>query len=238
MTDPSIPAYIDLGFRRLVHLFLIQDETFFAHWDAQHRPGQSAPEMDAEWIEYKQAQIDDDEAGTAQEAMLLQAQGLGSLTEFQQADLVVTRVWLRTLIWQLALSRGLLRSAPSRSPEESLSFHFPTERLSTELRNLVDHLESVASVGIHGYGILQKLFDVISTVADVLTLPLGPGHVEQSTARVDDFLTIVKFMLRLKGTAKEQIEYIRAKLQALQEVYTYMDFHDVMNLDNTATLTT
>ncbi|KAE8363783.1 hypothetical protein BDV27DRAFT_158484 [Aspergillus caelatus] len=231
MADTSIPAHVDLGFRRLIHLFLVQDETFFAHWRAQHSPGHPAPDMTAGWIEFKQAQLDDNEVGTAEEVALLQAQGLGSLTEFQQADLVITRIWLRTLVWQLALSHGLLCSAPSQSPEESLSFHFPVERLSTELRNLVDHLQSVASVGIHGHGILQKLFDIVTTVADVLTLPLTPGQVEQSTVkRMDDFLRIVKFLLRFEGTATEQRNYVRARVKALQEIYTFVDFGEAMML--------
>ncbi|KAE8371143.1 hypothetical protein BDV26DRAFT_299067 [Aspergillus bertholletiae] len=91
MADTSIPAHVDLGFRRLIHLYLIQDETFFAHWRVQHRPRYPAPDMTAGWIESKQAQLDDSEVGTA-EAALFQAQGLGSLTEFQQADLVITRI--------------------------------------------------------------------------------------------------------------------------------------------------
>ncbi|KAL4876548.1 hypothetical protein BJY04DRAFT_223027 [Aspergillus karnatakaensis] len=213
VADPSIPAHIDVGFRRLIHLFLVQDDAFFVHWGAQHRPEEPAPKMTAHWVEHKQAQLDNDEAGTAQEA-----------------DLVITRIWLRTLIWQLALGQGLLPSTPSRSPEESLSFHFPVDRLSSELRNLVDHLESVVSVGAHGHGIRQKLFDIISTVADVLALPLGPGHLEQSTVgRADDFVTVATFMLRFEGTTKEQRDYIQDKIQALQEIYTSVDFSAVMS---------
>ncbi|KAH6980807.1 putative C6 transcription factor [Ilyonectria sp. MPI-CAGE-AT-0026] len=226
--DPSIPPHVDLGFNRLIHLFLIIDDAFIAHWIAQQDPGMPAPEMTAQWIETKQAQLDQDEISAIEAERALNASGQGNLTELQHADLFVTRLWLRTLVWQLALSQGLLRSAPPQSTHQGLSLHFPVERLSAQLRSLVNRLGSVASIGIHGSGIMHKLFEITSTIADVLALPQGPGQSQEDTkARMEDFVFLVRFLFTFERTQKHQREYLREKLEVLQPMYTVVDFADL-----------
>ncbi|KAL6851259.1 hypothetical protein ACO1O0_008387 [Amphichorda felina] len=224
--DPSIPPYVDLGFRRLLLLFAIMDDSFLSHWNAQQDPGLHVPEpMTAQWIEHKQAELDRHEADTAaEEDHLRSAQGTG-LTELQHADLFVTRLWLRTLVWQLALSNRLLCSALPETAHQGLSLHFPANRLSAQLRSLVSRLESVASIGTHGSGILQKLFEVTTTVADVLALPPGQTATQEDVkARMEDFLFLVGFLFRFERISKEEREYMRQKLEVLQHLYTVVDF--------------
>ncbi|KAH6851249.1 hypothetical protein B0I37DRAFT_131938 [Chaetomium sp. MPI-CAGE-AT-0009] len=223
ITDPDVPPSVTVGFNRLICLFQAMDPPLLAHWAAQTIP--DAPRITAEWIERKQAQLDADEADTADAARELEASGAGVLSEEQHVDLLVTRLWLRTLVWQLALSHGLLRSAPPRDAHEGLSLHFPAQRLSAQLRGLVGRLRSMSSIITHGSGILQKLFEITSTVADVLALPRGPAQTqEEARARVEDFLVLVRFIFGFDRTQKHHREYLLEKLHALQDMYTVVDF--------------
>lgn len=85
------------------------------------------------------------------------------LSAMQQADLIITRQWLRTLTWQMAMSNTLLSSVPQ---SESLSLTLPT-RLSSQLRQFLRRM-SHDSIRIHGSGILSKLFEITDTIADVM----------------------------------------------------------------------
>ena len=58
-------------------------------------------EVTADWIEDKQHQLEDIEWHCE----------VSRLPQMQQADLVITRYWLRTLTWQMALSNTLLSSS-------------------------------------------------------------------------------------------------------------------------------
>lgn len=228
ITDSSVPPYVTVGFNRLIQLFQVMDGPLIAHWTAQQEPSQIVPAMTAHWIESKQAQLDRDEAGAAEAAREMTASGCGTLSELQHVDLFVTRLWLRTLVWQLALSHGLLRSAPPQSSHEGLSLHFPAQRLSAQLRSLVSRLRSVASIVIHGSGILQKLFEITSTVADVLALPRGTAQTqEEARTRIEDFIFLVRFLFSFERTQKHQRDYLREKLDVLQRVYTVVDFGDL-----------
>ncbi|KAM5341221.1 hypothetical protein ACJ41O_015330 [Fusarium nematophilum] len=227
LTDPEVPSHVNAGFDRLIHLFLSMDDTFLSHWRAQQDPGHTAPEMTAAWIESKQEQLDQDEIGAAETEQALISNGYGGLTELQHADLFVTRLWLRTLVWQLALSQGLLQSTPPQNSHEGFSMHFPAQRLSAQLRNLVGRLDRVESIGIHGSGILQKLFEITSTVADVLALPITPGQQEQDAeSRIEDFLFLVKFLLSFERIPLEQRDYLKEKVNTLQKEHA-SGFHSL-----------
>ncbi|KAI5456475.1 hypothetical protein BGZ63DRAFT_366996 [Mariannaea sp. PMI_226] len=226
--DPTIPPYVEVGFNRLIRLFLIMDSTFLAHWAAQQHPNKhQTPSMPltAHWIESKQAELDRDEADAAEASQQLRGCGGQDITELQVADLFVTRLWLRTLVWQLALSQGLLRSVPAQNTHEGLSLHFPAQRLSMQLRTLVSRLKSDASVGTHGIGILQKLFEITTTIADVLALPQGAGQSQlEANARMEDFIFLVKFLFSFERIQKEQRNYVREKVEVLRSVYTDVNF--------------
>ena len=222
--DPSIPRYVDLGFRHLLSLFAVMDESFLSHWNAQNDPGVPVPEpMTAQWIENKQAELDRHEADTAADEDRLRAAQGTELTELQHADLFITRLWLRTLVWQLALSHRLLCSTPPQTAHQGLSLHFPANRLSAQLRSLVCRLDSVASIGTHGSGILQKLFEITTTVADVLALPWQATQDDVKT-RMEDFTFLVGFLFRFERISKEEREYMRQKLEILQQTYAVVDF--------------
>lgn len=220
--DASLPPHVEVGFNRIICLFQVLDWPFLTYWQEQLRATPSAG-ITAQWIEGKQAQLDRDEVDAANADQQLRAEGRGALSEFQHADLFVTRLWLRTILWQLALSNGLLRSEPPTNAHEGLSLGFPARRLAAQLQSLVERLGSVTSISTHGSGIAQKLFDITSTVADVLAaLATGDGaqpEAGEMEARVADFVVLVGWLSQLERVREEQREYLNDKLRALRERY-------------------
>ncbi|KAG5949893.1 hypothetical protein E4U53_005665 [Claviceps sorghi] len=239
--DDSIPLHVTVGWNRLILLFQKIDDSFLAHWAAQqerNNQSSSAPELTSQWIESKQAQIDQDESDALEDEKDMIARGYGPFIELQHVDLFITRLWLRTLVWQLALSKGLLRSAPTQNTHEGLSLHFPAQRLSAQLRNLVCRLRSISSVVFQGSGILQKLFEITSTVADVLALPRGVGQTEdECRARLEDFFFLVQFIFSFEKSQKHQRDYLREKLEVLQQMYTVVDFRELAGASPTTSET-
>ncbi|KAG5973143.1 hypothetical protein E4U55_000655 [Claviceps digitariae] len=239
--DESISPHVAMGWNRLILLFQNIDDSFVAHWAAQqgrNSQSSSSPELTSQWIESKQAQIDRDESDALEAEKDMIARGYGALAELQHVDLFITRLWLRTLVWQLALSKGLLRSTPTQNTHEGLSLHFPAQRLSAQLRNLVSRLRSISSVVFHGSGILQKLFEITSTVADVLALPRGVGQSEdESRTRLEDFFFLVQFIFSFEKSQKHQRDYLREKLEVLQQMYTVVDFRELSGASPTTSET-
>lgn len=229
MRDTSIPAHIDVGFNRLIRLFQIMDGPFLLYWNAQQNPAQPVPGISLQWIENKQAQLDEDEIGASEAEQALIDSGRGSFTELQHVDLFVTRLWMRTLLWQFGLTHRFLRSVPSQNIHEGLSIHFPAHRLSVQLRALVSRLENVSTIVTHGIGILQKIFEITSTAADVLALPVGYGQTqEEISSRIEDFAFLVKFLFSFERAEKEQRDYLREKLEGLQQQYPMVNFADMV----------
>ncbi|KAL7816727.1 hypothetical protein V8C26DRAFT_420690 [Trichoderma gracile] len=229
--DTLIPAHIDVGFNRLIRLFQIMDGPFLLYWNAQQNPAQPMPGVSLQWIESKQAQLDEDEIGASEAEQALIESGRGSFTELQHVDLFVTRLWMRTLLWQFGLTHGFLRSAPAQNIHEGLSIHFPAHRLSVQLRALVSQLENVSTIVTHGMGLLQKIFEITSTVADVLALPLGYGQTpEDVRSRIEDFAFLVKFLFSFERAEQDQRDYLRHKLEVLQQQYTMVNFADMVGL--------
>jgi hypothetical protein len=133
--------------------------------------------------------------------------------------LIVTRQWLQTLTWQMALSNTLLSSRPSTDP---LSLIMPL-RLSTELRELLGTFPSQA-IGIHGTGILNKLFEITTTIADVIIL-LPHSSKANILSRVDDILFLKRFIFSFprirtihKQSLRRKFETIMLKYPEMQEL--------------------
>ncbi|KAF5664857.1 transcription activator [Fusarium heterosporum] len=217
-TDTSTPEHIRVGFNCLIELFLILDETFLACWQSQRG---AIGGLTVQWIENKQVQLDQAEMNAAVAEERMSTAGHAGFTELQRADLFITRLWLRTLLWQLALSQGLLRSGSSDTTHEGLSLQFPASRLSIQLRSLVDRLDSIVSIATQGSGIIQKLFEIASTIADVLALPAGHDQVDDGLrSHVKDFLYVVNFLLELGLMRENQKKYLREKYHMLQPLNT------------------
>ena len=254
-TDQTIPINIDSGFRRLIKLFLILDDDLLANWMAQNDNAADPlscdrlenDSMTVEWIEKKQQQLDDEEAEVEAEQQRLQGTP-AALTELQLADLFITRAWMRTIVWQLAMSDFLLSSGPAGSARhEALSLFFPAHRLSAQLRKLAQ-FQVDTSIGKHGSGILQKIFEIANAIADVMTLfPVastgagageGPGEIragkvdspdfDQDQARqcMSDLLLLVKVLLSFERIDKTQRDIILSKVETLKTMFPGMDLEN------------
>ncbi|KAJ5085207.1 hypothetical protein N7532_009978 [Penicillium argentinense] len=201
--DPSLPEHVEEGFNLLIQSFCFVDRQFldFALGD---RSG-----VTVEWIQMKQQELDDYDWH----------QKVSELPELMQADLVITRHWLRTLTWQIALSNTLLSSS---STSLLLSLSFPL-RLSSQLRQFLSAVPR-DMVGIHGSGILEKLFEIANTITDVvLHLKHAPG--DETVERVYDIMFLRDFIYSFPGfetlrpaALTEKFEQIRSKYPGIKEI--------------------
>lgn len=85
------------------------------------------------------------------------------ISEVQEADIMISQQWLRTILWQLSTSRLLLSSGAA---DESLRFNFPIQ-ISHDLLKITDRM-SPETLEVHGIGICEKVFEVASTLVDVM----------------------------------------------------------------------
>lgn len=71
-------------------------------------------------------------------------------TESQAADLRITQQWLRTMLWQLCVSQGLVSSMAA---DNTLTFKYPIE-ISRDLLSMT-HQFSQHAMEVHGVGLVS-----------------------------------------------------------------------------------
>ncbi|KAG6034682.1 hypothetical protein E4U41_006467 [Claviceps citrina] len=130
-------------------------------------------------------------------------------TANQQADLLLSREWLRIVVWQLCVSKTLLCSA---SPLESMSFQFPV----SVARNVVTATSLLprAALEANGVGIVEKIFDVGCSLADVLSV--NPHCVLRTALEVSpaDYLReIVRLVATAVGGSPRHLGVLAAKAE-------------------------
>ena len=199
--DPSLPPDIEQGWNLIIKTFMIIDREFIQLWNGDRSL------VTSEFVERKHEELDDSQ--WQMEVSMLSA--------MQQADLIITRQWLRTLVWQLAMSNILLSS---ESESESLMLTFPL-RLSSQLRQFLTRM-SHESVGIHGTGILSKLFEITDTIADVV-IHLPQASTEDTLHRVDDILFLKRFLFSFTRIENVQKRILIQKFEKMKEVYPDME---------------
>jgi len=109
-------AGIISGFLDLVSLFQNFDDNFVSLWNVSSRTA-SLPYSTPEAISASANQL-----SALQAILATSIPDVGKRTEVQQADLLISRQWLKTMVWQLCVTKGLLSSS---SREESMSLDFP-----------------------------------------------------------------------------------------------------------------
>ncbi|KAF5011817.1 hypothetical protein FDECE_2107 [Fusarium decemcellulare] len=120
------------------------------------------------------------------------------LLDTQKANLRITQLWLRVVIWKLRLRLGHLSE---NAHQHSLTYQYPLEiakDLTLSTRDL-----SVDSIRVHGVGITEKLYDIVSAVVDVLARvpvnPSSPQGLAMGTSPEDDLLYVRNLMAKLPG---------------------------------------
>lgn len=202
--DPTLPRTIQDGWTQIIKLFSLIDSEFVDNWLSTTA---NSTTVTLSWIENKHKQIDAELADGNEE--------LSRLSDMQQADLIITKHWLRTLVWQMAMSKLLLSSAASK---ESMSLLFPV-RLSVQLRSLVTKLSREA-IEIHGSGIQQKLSEVTNTIADVI-MTVPAATMDETAGRADDFMFLINFLFSLPRFDGKQRDILQRKLEQLQSMFPY-----------------
>lgn len=146
--DPSSPWEIHQWLNCIIQSFLLVDQDFVDLFWHRRTSGTTSHR-----VQPKNSQLED-------EHWYGQASVLPGL---QRADLIITRQWLRTVIWQIALFNVPLTSNPD---SQGLSLVLPLY-LSHQLRQLLLAVPRDA-VNLHWSGVLDKLFDITNTIADVI----------------------------------------------------------------------
>ncbi|CZT04548.1 related to transcription activator amyR [Rhynchosporium agropyri] len=181
--NPGPEATILAGFLDLVSLFQHFDESFMSVWNMAG--SDSSP----------QALVQ------LQEALKTTSPATSDRTEIQQADLQVSRQWLRVLVWQLCVSKGFLSSQFST---ESMSFQYPISIARDVV--LVARGLPLKAFEANGVGILEKVFDIGCSLSDVLLL--NPHAINSSPMEIgpQDYLLE---MVRLLGTTPGGYKYLK-----------------------------
>ncbi|SPO04140.1 related to transcription activator amyR [Cephalotrichum gorgonifer] len=150
-TDPSLA-----GFRDLAALFRPIDTSFIALL---------SHEMDPSFVPSAAS------LARVEAAINTAVDHTAPLRDTQKANLRVTQLWLRIILWQLRLRLGHLSDVTAPGGSTSLTYHYPLEvarEATLSTRDL-----PLAGVAVHGVGLTEKLFDVACAVVDVLArIPL------------------------------------------------------------------
>jgi hypothetical protein len=132
-TDEDPTETIQLsGFIHLIKLYKPFDETFFGLWN-RTRHG-AVPS----WLVGLQRQLS--------EALPDYIES----TETQAVDLKMSQQWLKTMVWQLAISHGFISSMAS---DNTLSFRYPIE-ISRDLVEMSNEFSQHA-MEVHGIGLVS-----------------------------------------------------------------------------------
>ncbi|KAL8748365.1 MAG: hypothetical protein Q9184_007356, partial [Pyrenodesmia sp. 2 TL-2023] len=176
------------GFLHLVNLYRPFDDTFIGLWN------KSRTDCSTLWLAHLQKQL---------------TQALPpalDCTETQAADLKTSQNWLRTIVWQLAITNGFLSSTASDS---SMTFTYPIE-IAKDLVAITSQL-SQQSMEVHGIGLIEKLFDVAWTLTDVIScVPLESPSFGVSP---QDYLNhLVHLISTLRGGDSRYLQLVMAKI--------------------------
>lgn len=218
--DSNISIGVQEGFNQIIRLFKLIDADFVQNWLGIHE-GQ----LTAEWIEKKQTELDEQIENPGDTAVL---------TSMQKADLVVTKQWLKTVIWRLAMANTVMSSSTSIG---CLSLLYPI-RISKQLRQ---ELRAITKEDIeaHGTGIIHKLFEVTNTVADVIIA--APAYsIQDTAARVDDFLFLAEYLSNLPTWDVTAKRILSEKFETLQNMFPKVNHLDrpVLHSSNQSAHTT
>ncbi|KFY24620.1 hypothetical protein V491_02079 [Pseudogymnoascus sp. VKM F-3775] len=155
--EPGPETPILRGFLELIALFQNFDEAILSLWNSStdySTPLESLAKL--------------------QDSLQHATPHMSETTEAQKADLLVSRQWLKTIVWQLCVSRGLLSS---KSATECMSFHYPVT-IAEEII-LASQLLPFEAFKANRAGISEKIFDIGCSLADALQVH---SNIVQSSA--------------------------------------------------------
>ncbi|EAA32542.1 hypothetical protein GE21DRAFT_5534 [Neurospora crassa] len=138
----------------------------------------------------------------------------------QIANLKITQLWLRVILWQIRLRIGLLIPPPSAPPvaspatiKESLTYHHPLS-IAHQLVQVTKSLP-LESIRVHGVGLTEKVFDVACAMVDVLAkVPLEDRRRFAGPTATGSLLEVLT-RERQEEEEREDLEWIRGLIHRL-----------------------
>ncbi|KAL2131938.1 hypothetical protein VTI74DRAFT_4420 [Chaetomium olivicolor] len=199
--ESSDPRLI-YGFVMLVKVFAAVDEEFLSAWrddqpSGRHHTHESAtPSLTTQLLSY-----DDDVPG---------ALSMSEVDETQRLDILVTRQWLRALVWRLRLRDGVRSLSSSGDENQTLLLqhkedaHHPFQTSRSVLG--IISAANRASLEAHGIGMEQKIFDLASSLSDTLqneAAALMPGEFFSGQDLLHNF---VAFLASFRNQASRYLQ--------------------------------
>ena len=153
------------------------------------------------------------------------------LRDTQKANLRVTQLWLRVIIWQLRLRLGYLAE---ESYQLSLTFRYPIEVAKDVMLSTRDL--PIDSFRVHGVGLTEKLFDIASALIDVLArIPLtssSPRGLAMGSLPEDDLLYLRRLITKLpRGTTMYDDLLEKHIQQAVPSLSRRVEMPQILTLD-------
>ncbi|RVD87144.1 uncharacterized protein DFL_005387 [Arthrobotrys flagrans] len=128
--------------------------------------------------------------------------------EVQKADVLVTKHWMRTLVWQVSMQQGFLAGSTGND-DEAMTLSFPL-KIAEELLSTLSHI-SRGAIESHGPGMQSKLFEITNSLADVI-LCVPSIKALQSTAALTpwaptpvDYLKSLVDLLHFRTSSNPQL---------------------------------
>ena len=172
--------------------------------------------------------VSSSQLGGLQEVLDLSIPEVSKRSEVQQADLLISRQWLKTMVWQLCVTKGLLSSSSSN---ESMSFHYPV----SIARDVVIFNRSLNKEAFepHGVGIvsiatkrdsrrftdeqiqLEKIFDIGCSLADVLQLYPASQYASAMSMEVgprDYLMEMLRILSTVLGGSAKYLPMLASKV--------------------------
>jgi hypothetical protein len=129
-SDRPVSSGLDL----LIDLYKPFDDTFMSLWNKVRTHANPT------WIAQLQSRLSE-----ALPAYL-------ECTEIQAVELRITQQWLRTMVWQMCVSQGLVSSVTTDS---AMTFKYPIE-ISRDLLSMTQQMPQQA-IEVHGIGLVSTL---------------------------------------------------------------------------------
>ncbi|KAJ4264184.1 hypothetical protein NW762_005378 [Fusarium torreyae] len=173
--DPlSSDAEILLGFLDLISLFRPFDSEFIATWNS----ATSSNSTDSVHLSKLQC------------LLKYALPNLANYSQVQQADLLISRQWLKIIVWRLCATKRVLSAENS---EDVMSLNYPAS-IARDIV-LVSQLVPIQAFEANGVGILEKVFDVGCSLADLLLLvPLQHQGSAMDIGAIDTLMEMVRIV--------------------------------------------
>jgi hypothetical protein len=199
--DSELPEKLERGFQILVKMFRLLDDEFFSYWLREPSDLCNHAAAAINWVATAQANLE----------ALRVFNEIAGLSDVQQADLSVTKLWIHVLLWKIAL-----RAYPASSATEiSLFLQFPTKFT----RDLAWTMEAMSQSDIqpNRNSMVYKLFELTIAALDVARF-IGPDRMYAPEAALSNVRRLVDLILHMDQVEDSQKILLHLKLDDVTQL--------------------